>query len=138
MSEIARWLIDGNNVMGSRPDGWWRDRVGAKARLAAQIAALSEAGGRSVILVFDGRADPRIEDSAGPGIGLRFAPGGRPDAADDVLVDLAGPGDTVVTADRGLAARLVHGVHVVGPPHLLAQLAGIDPRERGDDLGPGN
>lgn len=124
--DVGRWLIDGNNVMGSRPDGWWRDRVAAKAGLAARVAAWRAARERSVVLVFDGRADPRIEGSAGTDLDLRFAPGGRPDAADDLLVEAAEPGDTVVTADRGLAGRLGDGITVVGPSRLLAELDELD------------
>lgn len=122
----GRWLIDGNNVMGSRPDGWWRDRAGAKRRLARQIAAWSQTSGHRVLLVFDGRADPAVEEAANGEevrIVVRFAPGGHPDAADDLLVDEAEPGDTVVTADRDLAARLPAGVAVVGPSRLLDQLS---------------
>ena len=35
------WLIDGNNVMGSRPDGWWRDRRGAARALVGELAAFA-------------------------------------------------------------------------------------------------
>ena len=124
MSAAGRWLIDGNNVMGSRPDGWWRDRTGAKTRLAADIAAWSRAEGRPVLLVFDGRADARISAAADDVITVRFAGGGRPDAADDLLVAEARAGDTVVTADRGLLARLPAGVGAVGPTDLLDRLRG--------------
>ena len=44
----ATIVVDVANVMGSRPDGWWRDRAGAAVRLHAQIAALA-ASGRSVL-----------------------------------------------------------------------------------------
>ena len=37
----AAWLIDGNNVMGSRPDGWWRDRAGAAPALVAELAGFA-------------------------------------------------------------------------------------------------
>lgn len=108
-----RWLIDGNNVMGSRPDGWWRDRTGAMIRLTTGIARWATTTGRSVVLVFDGRPDA---------VALRFAGGGRPDAADDVIVELQRPGDAVVSADRGLIARLVPGVTTVGPRTLLGEI----------------
>jgi hypothetical protein len=38
-------VVDVANVMGSRPDGWWRDRAGAAVRLHAQIARLAASGG---------------------------------------------------------------------------------------------
>lgn len=118
---MGRWLIDGNNVMGSRPDGWWRDRAGAKARLAAQIGRWG-AGSGSVVLVFDGHADERIRSAAGDRVDVRFAGSDRRDAADDMIQDEAGPGDTVVTADRGLIDRLVPGVEVIGPRRFLDRL----------------
>ena len=40
-----RVFVDGNNVMGSRADGWWRDRGGAARRIAAEIALLARSRG---------------------------------------------------------------------------------------------
>lgn len=37
-------IVDGANVVGSRPDGWWRDRAGATARLRDQLAAAGARG----------------------------------------------------------------------------------------------
>lgn len=37
-------VVDGNNVMGSRPDGWWKDRAGAARRLVAQLGDWAAAG----------------------------------------------------------------------------------------------
>jgi 8-oxo-dGTP diphosphatase len=34
-------IVDGANVVGSRPDGWWRDRVGAAVRLRDQLEPLA-------------------------------------------------------------------------------------------------
>ena len=34
---MPRLIVDGSNVMGSRPDGWWRDRDGARIRLTVEI-----------------------------------------------------------------------------------------------------
>ena len=50
----AGWLIDGNNVMGSRPDGWWRDRRGAARALAAELAEFAAREDVPVTVVFDG------------------------------------------------------------------------------------
>ncbi len=126
----GRWLIDGDNVVGSRPDGWWRDRTGARVRLAGEVARLAETTGNRVVLVFDGRSPGRALDTAGGVVAIRFAGSGRADAADDEIVALAGPGDTVVTADRRLIERLPDGVDVAGPTALLAALAdgGSPPR----------
>lgn len=51
---MTTWLVDGMNVIGSRPDGWWRDRRGAQARLARELAAWAAATGVRVEVVFDG------------------------------------------------------------------------------------
>ena len=74
-----RLIVDGNNVMGSRPDGWWRDRAGAAARLAEAIGRVGGGGRREgVVVVFDGRRPAGF-----PGAGrleVRFAarPGATP------------------------------------------------------------
>ena len=39
------WLVDASNVIGSRPDGWWRDREGAARRLIAELERFAEATG---------------------------------------------------------------------------------------------
>lgn len=96
-----RRIVDGMNVIGSRPDGWWRDRGAAMARLARDLAAWAARQGEDdVVLVLDGR--PRDLD-AHPPVSVRFAP-----HADDLIADLAAtsPGATVVTSDRGLRERL--------------------------------
>jgi 8-oxo-dGTP diphosphatase len=37
-------VVDVANVMGSRPDGWWRDRAGAAVRLHAELVGLAASG----------------------------------------------------------------------------------------------
>ncbi len=124
-----RWLIDGNNVMGSRPDGWWNDRPGAMARLGQQIAEWCWTHDDEVVLVFDGPELGEVMQLAGGNLTIRFANRSTRDAADDVLVAAASAGDTVVTADRGLRARLPEAVDVLGPKALLSRLDGQDAHE---------
>jgi predicted RNA-binding protein with PIN domain len=102
-----RWLVDGMNVVGSRPDGWWRDRRAAMKRLSDLLAAFAAETGEPVTVVFDGRP---FDLSAGP-VEVEFASGRGPDAADRVIAARVeadpDPGSlTVVTSDRALADRV--------------------------------
>ena len=112
-------IVDGNNVMGSRPDGWWRDRAAAAARLAEAIGRWAEReGGEGVVVVFDGRRPAGFRRCRG--IEVRFADRGGRDAADDVIAALVADAEepaalTVVTSDAGLAGRVrAHGAAVTG------------------------
>jgi predicted RNA-binding protein with PIN domain len=97
----VRWLVDGMNVIGSRPTGWWRDRRGAMRDLVAELDAFSAAGGDEVAVVFDGaRFDVPAER-----VDVAFASRHGRDAADDDIAARAAPGITVVTSDSTLAAR---------------------------------
>jgi hypothetical protein len=117
-----RIVVDGANVVGSVPDGWWRDRAGAATRLrdalaAAGPGALADAPeDAELVLVVEGaaRGVPAV-----PGVHVISAD----HSGDDAIVDLVsreGTGDdVVVTADRGLRARLEPlGARVVGPGAL--------------------
>ena len=101
-------FVDGMNVIGSRPDGWWRDRPGARRTLVAALAPLVD--DEDVTVVFDGRPAPGEEEAAADaGVRVEFAPGG-PNAADDRIVAMIGAAPdpasvTVVTSDGALAAR---------------------------------
>src|SRR5690242_2291455 len=72
------------NVLGSRPDGWWRDRPAAMERLTRRLSEFAQREGRDVAVVFDGREHARVARAAG-GIAVSFAPGG-PNAADREIV----------------------------------------------------
>jgi len=120
-----RLLVDGMNVIGSRPDGWWRDRHGAMLRLAEQLSALARWSGDQIRVVFDGR--PPAERPAAPGVEVEFAPGGR-NSADDriaeiVAVDPDPASLRVVTSDRELVARVSErGAEVMGAGALRTEL----------------
>ena len=114
----VRWLVDGNNVMGARPDGWWRDRAGAMQRLVTALGTLDA----PVTVVFDGR--PRELDPP-PNVTVAFATRSGRDAADDDIARMAGPGDTVVTSDAALAERArAAGADVVGAGEFRRRLDG--------------
>ena len=121
-------LVDAANVVGSRPDGWWRDRAGATSVLVGRIAAAVAAGALEapVTVVVEGRARGGVVPGAGEGVEVVEAPG----SGDDALVALAagrpaGVPVVVVTADRELRRRLEGvGAGCVGPRWLLARLPG--------------
>lgn len=129
---MARWLIDGNNVMGSRPDGWWNNRPKAMARLAQEIAQWCITHDDEVVLVFDGSEQPSVAILSGGNLAIRFAPRRGRNAADDEIVTLAisepdgddpAGEDVVVTGDRGLIARLPPEVEVLGAGRFLRLVA---------------
>ncbi len=125
-----RWIVDGMNVIGSKPDGWWRDRPAARRRLVAELAPFADEHG-PVTVVFDGHPQPdEIDAGEQAGVTILFAPGG-PNAADHVIADLVrsddlpakGPLPTVVTSDVALAADVrAAGIPVIGVSAFRRQL----------------
>ena len=118
-------VVDAANVVGARPDGWWRDRAGATARLldrlAAPLTGVDVPGRDEVVVVVEGAA----RDVPAPdGVRLVRAPGSGDDALAAEADALAAAGRAVlaVTADRGLRARLPAGTEVRGPGWLLGVL----------------
>ncbi|TFV74333.1 hypothetical protein E4P39_12610 [Blastococcus sp. CT_GayMR19] len=119
-------LVDAANVVGARPDGWWRDRAGATVRLLARLAGAeltAPDGSRftQVFAVVEGRA----RDVPAPdGIRVVRAEGSGDDALAASAEELAETRTPllVVTADRGLRARRPAGAVVAGPGWLLGQL----------------
>jgi 8-oxo-dGTP diphosphatase len=117
-------LIDAANVVGSRPDGWWRDRLSAARRLVAEIAPLAARGiadpdlpddpSRArlahwwprIVVVVEGAARPAAEDTVA-GVDLVAAPGSGDDAVVAAAAGApAGGPCLVVTADRELRGRV--------------------------------
>ncbi len=97
------------NVIGSRPDGWWRDLDAAVVRLARCLAAWQAAEDVDVTVVFDRRPPPGLDDVDLGGLEVAFAGKGRP--ADDEIVRRVGTDPDsgslqVVTSDRPLAERV--------------------------------
>jgi hypothetical protein len=143
-------VVDVANVMGSRPDGWWRDRPGAAVRLHDEIVRLARSG-RAIlpdgpdasepgfVMVLEGAAraaaarlpaaEPDTEADgtgpAGPGeVRVVQARGSGDDAIVAVVRELPGR-RVVVTADRELRARCVAaGAEILGPGWLLGLLRG--------------
>jgi nicotinate-nucleotide adenylyltransferase len=106
-----RLIVDGNNVIGSRPDGWWRDLEGAARRLVADLQARAAEAGDQIAVVLDGRPLPGLPEGVHDGVLVAYAQRGGRDAADDRIVEEVGrdhdPASlTVVTSDRALAQRV--------------------------------
>ena len=115
-----RLIVDGNNVIGSRPDGWWRDREGAARRLIADLQARAARTGEHIAVVLDGRPLAGVPEGVHQGVLVAYARRAGRDAADDRIVeevarDRDAPSLTVVTSDRGLAQRVrAEGAQVEG------------------------
>lgn len=117
-------VVDGANVVGSRPDGWWKDRAGAAGLLARQLSAAQGSGalaslGDRVVLVLEGAARAATVPAD---LDVLLAPRD----GDSAMVELAHDSAEqvrVVTADRELT-RLLHavGAQTVRPGVLLALL----------------
>ncbi len=113
------WLIDGNNVYGSRPDGWWNDRAAASGRFAQRVAEWCRTHDDDVVLVFDAPVPESTLMLGGGNLSIVEAPRRGRDAADDHIAELAraepdGRVVTVVSSDQGLRQRLPEPVKVVG------------------------
>ena len=106
-----RVIVDGNNVIGSRPDGWWRDRAGAQRRLVVALQNLADRSGDQVAVVLDGRPAADLPAGVHAGVLVAYAARGGRNAADDRIVeeverDRDPASLTVVTSDRELARRV--------------------------------
>ena len=116
-------VVDAANVVGSRPNGWWRDRAGAARQLHQAITA-ADLDYDVVVLVLEGaakRGQPVGEDGA---VHTVHAPGSGDDAIVEQVRTRSADGDdvVVVTADRVLAERVAAaGVSSVGASWLLTQ-----------------
>lgn len=135
----ATLIVDAANVVGSRPDGWWRDRPGATARLLAQLETLAERGvpagllelpGQQwwpqLVLVTEGQARsvPAIEGGRVQVVAAERD--GDTQIVEEAAARIEGPGRpsvSVVTADRELGQRVsALGGQQIRPRPLLELL----------------
>jgi predicted RNA-binding protein with PIN domain len=101
----VRWIVDGMNVIGSRPDGWWRDRHAAMVRLVDLLERWAADSGEDVTVVFEQPPNPPIRSSV---IEVAHAKRARANSADDEIVR------------RLTAAGVLHDVRVVTSDGWLA------------------
>jgi predicted RNA-binding protein with PIN domain len=124
---MRRTIVDGMNVIGSRPDGWWRDRDGAVRRLLRTLQTASGANERFA-LVLDGRPLSDVAEGVHGDVLVAYARRGGPNAADDRIVEEVERDHdpttlTVVTSDATLRSRVeALGARVEGAGSLLARL----------------
>ena len=144
-------VVDAANVVGSRPDGWWRDRAGAARRLAGSIVAVLVSRPEDLVELLDGTT-PRSAETAGSDLGtaavqVHLVLEGAANAVEDLpthplldVVHARADGDsaivalvealatgpdrvTVVTADRALRDQVkAAGADVTGPGAFRAAL----------------
>jgi predicted RNA-binding protein with PIN domain len=126
-----KWLVDGMNVIGTRPDAWWKDRHGAMVHLVGMLERWAASGGEEVTVVFEQPPSPPISSTV---IEVAYAPRPRPDSADDEIVrrlraDAEPGGIRVVTSDGWLADRVYGaGASVEAAQSFRAQLEATDDR----------
>ncbi|HEX2129480.1 MAG TPA: NYN domain-containing protein [Solirubrobacterales bacterium] len=112
-----RLLVDGMNVIGTRADGWWRDRDAAMARLVDRLERWSAESGDDVTVVFERKPRPPLRS---PLVEIAHAPKPGPNAADDEIVRRVKADDDprtirVVTSDHTLE-NLVRGLGATVEP----------------------
>jgi predicted RNA-binding protein with PIN domain len=104
----VRWIVDAMNVIGARPDGWWKNRRRAMLALVDQLERWASADGHHVTVVFEGPTSPPIRSSV---IEIGHAPEAATNSADDEIVRLVRADDrpeeiNVVTSDITLVDRV--------------------------------
>lgn len=117
-------IVDAANVVGARPDGWWKDRARAASRLHDRLLVADVPGDR-IVLVLEGQAKAGVR----PGKDAHVETVHAPKDGDSTIVRLAraaasdGHEVIVVTGDRALGANVGGvGARVLGPTWLLDRL----------------
>jgi predicted RNA-binding protein with PIN domain len=125
---VERLIVDGMNVIGSRPTGWWRDRAGAKRRLVVRLRDFARSSGADVTVVLDGRPLAGLPEGSHNGVRVLYAPKPGRNAADDRIVELVEadadpPSLLVVTSDGELRRRAQElRAEVLGSSQLLRRI----------------
>ena len=128
-SGFVRWIVDAMNVIGTRPDGWWKDRRAAAVRLVDRLERWASAEGQRVTVVFERPPSPPIRSTV---IEVGHAPAAAANSGDDEIIRLVAAEDrpqqlTVVTSDAILADRARRAGANVYPAAPFRNL--IDPRD---------
>jgi predicted RNA-binding protein with PIN domain len=121
---FVQWIVDGMNVIGTRPDGWWENRRRAMIALVDQLERWASAEGNDLTVVFERPLSPPIRSSV---IEIAHAPKAAADSADDEIVRLVRADDRpqdirVVTSDRKLTDRVRAAGASTYPAHRFRDL----------------
>jgi predicted RNA-binding protein with PIN domain len=127
---LVRWIVDGMNVIGSRPDGWWKDRGRAMVTLVERLDRWASGQADAVTVVFERPPSTAIASSV---VEIAHAPKAAANSADDEIVRLveadARPHEIrVVTSDKALTDRVRSLGASVFPAESFRDL--VDPRGR--------
>ena len=117
-------VVDGANVVGSRPDGWWRDRAGAALRLHGRLA-VADLSYDEVVLVLEGQARSGVPAGTDGPLRTVHAPRDGDQAVVGAVCAAVEDGSSVVaiTADRLLGQRVeAAGGQVMSPTWLFSVL----------------
>jgi len=117
-------VVDAANVVGSRPDGWWKDRAGAARRLHERLL-VADTSYDDVVLVLEGAAKGGVPAGRdGHVLTVHASRDGDATIVEQARVAAErGSAVTVVTADRFLRSRVEGvGARAMGPSWLLDQL----------------
>jgi predicted RNA-binding protein with PIN domain len=122
------WIVDGMNVIGSRPDGWWRNRRLAISKLIEGLERWASTEHEEVTVVFEHPLTPPAESSV---ITIAHAPRAAANSADDEIVAMVQAAERsadicVATSDRALIERVSALGACIYPAQRLRDL--IDPR----------
>jgi predicted RNA-binding protein with PIN domain len=125
---FVRWIVDGMNVIGSRPDGWWKDRGRAMVALVDMLDRWAPTQEGEVTVVFERPPATAIRSSV---IEVAYGPKAAANSADDEIVRLVSADPRphhiqVVTSDKGLTTRVTTLGASVYPAAGFREL--IDPR----------
>jgi predicted RNA-binding protein with PIN domain len=114
-------VVDGANVVGATPDGWWKDRAGAARRLHERLL-VADTSYDEVVLVLEGRAKGGVPAGQDLHVTCIHARRDGDSCVVGVVTEAVGRGEqvTVVTADRALRGAVEHlGAGVMSPSWLL-------------------
>jgi predicted RNA-binding protein with PIN domain len=121
-------VVDAANVIGSRPDGWWRDRPGAARRLLLKLATLQHhLPHTTIVVILEGAARAAVPTPNLDPLRVVLAPASGDDTITEITAEALAPQPpptvTVVTADRTLRHRVEPlGATTTGPTWLWTQL----------------